>query len=97
MTDHDVLWLDVAMDDARTVSGGKRAHHLNCDIDNFPELQRCNLHASPKCLALDQFSDDKIQGINLFDLVDRDDVGMVEGRRSLCFQIEASQSVPIRC
>src|SRR5206468_12834032 len=36
--EHNVLRLDVAMDNARFVSGGKRACHLDRDVNSFTDL-----------------------------------------------------------
>src|SRR5881398_964463 len=39
VTDHDVLWLDVAMDDARSVSRGERTTNLNRDLQSLRQVQ----------------------------------------------------------
>src|SRR6266511_2599804 len=44
--DHDVLGVDVAMDDARGMRGCKRAADLNRDLEN-----PCQLHSSGNALA----------------------------------------------
>ena len=79
--DHDVLRLDVAMDDAGGVRGGERARHLAADVD-----RRCRA----VCGALDDraqrppvdelLHDEELAGRRLADFVDGDDVGVVERR-----------------
>ena len=67
------------MHDARRVRRRKRARGLNRDIEHLAELHRRASHALPQCLALNKLSRDEIHRVDLLDLVNRDDVGMVEG------------------
>jgi hypothetical protein len=54
--EHDVLRLDVAMDNAGFVSGGERACHLDRNIDGFANLHSPAQQTLPQGLAFDQFA-----------------------------------------
>src|SRR5215472_12691911 len=51
--EHDVVRLDVAMNNSRVVSGGKRTRYLNGDINSFTQLHRSAFQALTQRLALD--------------------------------------------
>src|SRR5262249_11980795 len=55
---HDVLRLDVAMNNSRLVSSRERACHLDGDINSFTQLHRSTSQAITQCLAFDQFAGD---------------------------------------
>jgi hypothetical protein len=77
--DHDVLGLDVPMDDAGRVSGGQRARHLPSDIHRR-RLRLRGLDESTQRLAVDELlHDEELAAGCLPDFVDGDDVGVIEG------------------
>ena len=77
---HDVLWFQVAVDDADEMRGGQGAGQLDSDVKG-----RSNRHRSPgqvlaECPAVDKLHRDEGQVGLLTHAVDRDDVRMVEAR-----------------
>ena len=75
---HDVLRLDVAMDDPRLMCCGQRGSHLFGDIEHFADLHRPALHALSQRLAFDKLGGDEVRPVRLADLINREDVRMVE-------------------
>src|SRR5262249_3777702 len=55
---HDVLRLDVAMDNSRLVRGGERAGGLDGDVKSFTQLDRSTRQTLTQRLAFDQFAGD---------------------------------------
>ena len=78
--DHDVLGLDVAVHDAAPVSGRERAGHLRADIDRLTDGDGPAVHLLPQRLPRDELGDDERAAVDLADVVDHEDVGMVERR-----------------
>src|SRR5215216_3802885 len=83
MTQHDVVRLDVAMDDADGVSCVKCAGHLNADVERFARCESAFSDAIAQCIAVDELGGDELLGIDLVDFVDSKNVWMVEGRSCL--------------
>ena len=54
--EHDVLRLDVAMDNAGFVGGSERSRHLNRDVNSFTQLHSPAHETLAQCLAFDQFT-----------------------------------------
>src|SRR5205085_2944050 len=92
-TQHDVVGLYVAMNDTEAVSGGKRASDLNGNVDCFAWWKRGEADAVPKSFAVDELSGDELFGVDLVDLIDREDVWMVERGGGLCFLLEAAHAI----
>ena len=57
---HDVVGLDVAMDDADAVSGAKGTGDLNSDVDRFARLERRCPYSLAQCFAVDEFGCDEL-------------------------------------
>ncbi len=89
-THHDVVRLDVAMDDLRRVCDRQGFGHLPCDADDAGERQPLRGEL-PQRRALDQLHRDVAVAADHAGLVDRDDVGMVEGRGERGFPHETVQ------
>jgi hypothetical protein len=53
---HDVLWLDVAMNNAISVSGGERTRDLYCNVDSFTQLYSPTGQTLAQRLAFNQFT-----------------------------------------
>src|SRR5882724_1772204 len=90
--DHDVLWLHVAMDDARFVCRRQRVCDLNANLEHFiqPQLRARKMMAQR--FALDVFSGNEMSGVGLSDLVDGENVRMVQSGRSFGFLNKTLQS-----
>src|SRR3954452_659006 len=56
--EHDVLRLDVAMDNSRVVSSGECTCHLNGDVNSFNQLHSAVRQMLTQRLAFDQFAGD---------------------------------------
>ncbi len=78
-THHDVVRLDVAMDDLRRVRDRQRFGHLPRDADDAGERQPLRRQL-PQRRSLDQLHRDVAIGADHARFVDGDDVGVVEGR-----------------
>ena len=77
--DHDVLGLDVPMDDAGRMRGGQRPRHLPSDIHRR-RLRLRGLDERTQGLAVDELlHDEELAAGCLPDFVDGDDVGVIEG------------------
>src|SRR3989442_5538200 len=75
--DHDVLGLNVSMDDAGGMRGGERAGCLHRDLENLEELHP-STEAMAQRLAVNEFSSDKTRGPGRTNLIDREDVRMIQ-------------------
>src|SRR5205823_7903173 len=76
--EHDVLRLDVAMDNAGFVGGGERTRHLDRGVNSFTQLHPPAHQTLTQCLAFDQFTGYVMSRMILADLVNRQDVWMIE-------------------
>src|SRR5438034_3664455 len=56
--EHHVLWLDVAIDNSRLVSGGERTRHLKRNVDSLTQLHRSARETLTQRFAFDQFAGD---------------------------------------
>src|ERR1051326_4450614 len=88
-TQHDVLGLDVAMNDPRLVRRGERARYAQRNLDGLGEWQRPAREAVPQRLALDVFAGDEVHAVVDADVEDGDDVRVVEHRRALRLALES--------
>src|SRR5687768_6956099 len=73
------------MDNPCRMSSGQRARTLNGDVEHFAELHWCVPHSFAQSFAIDELGGDKVHRVDLLDLVNRDDVGMIQRGSSLCF------------
>ena len=93
--DHDVLGLEVAVDDARVVGLGQPARRLRRELQGAPRHQRAFAQELAQRLSLHQLHRDVADAVRGADLVDRHDVGVVEGRGRARLLLEARQPVRI--
>ena len=96
--DHDVLRLDVAVDDILVMRDGKRLAHLRADFGNLALVERAALHdAGLEVGAADVLHDDEVRAVVLTPVVNVHDVGALQvgGRRGLL--AEALCECGVRC
>ena len=91
--DHDVLGLQIAMDDAGVVCPSKPVGDLHREIEEPLHGERSGGQQIAQRLALDELHRDVGKRARGADLVDRDDVGMVERRHRSGFLLEAPDPV----
>src|SRR5947199_6557630 len=75
---HDVLRLNVTVDNSRLMSSVERTRHLDGDVNSFTQLHSLALQTLTQRLAFDQFTGDVMSRVILADLVNRQDVWMIE-------------------
>src|SRR5262249_20501453 len=93
--EHDVLRLDVAMNNSRLVSGGERTRDLDSDVDSFTQLYRSAGQTLTQRLAFDQFAGDIMNRAILADLVNGQDVWMIEPYYCVRFLLKPLQVLRI--
>src|SRR6266576_1048646 len=76
--EHDVLRLDVAMDNSRLMGGGEGTCHLDREVNSFTQLNSRAHHTLAQRLAFDQFTGYVISQVIRADLVNRQDIWMIE-------------------
>ena len=86
--DHDVLGLEVAVDDAAGVGGGHRARQGQGDLEEAVEGDAAGLDELRQRLAVDELHGEKGRAFRLRDGEDGDDVGMAQGGDGLGFALE---------
>jgi hypothetical protein len=86
---HDVLGLDIAVDDAFPVRGGERSGGVREPADAHPERRVARLDRAPERAAGDELHDDIRRAIVLADVEDGDGVRVVEGRGRAGFAEQA--------
>src|SRR4030095_9066552 len=95
-TKHDVLWFDIAMDDARLMSSDESRSGLNRHIENLINLHFVASQASSQRLTVNELQGDEMTCISFVDLVDGDDVWVIQCGSSLRFLHEALHAVSLR-
>ena len=88
---HDVLGLDVPVDDALLVGMVQRVQHLLAEVDHlFPgEGAAPAVHVFLQGDAVDVLHHDELEPVGDRDVVDLDDVGVVQNGDGLGFVLEA--------
>src|SRR4029077_8090198 len=93
--EHDVLRLDVAMDNPSFMGGSERACHLDGDVNSFTDLHSPAHQTLPQCLAFDQFAGYVMSGVMLADLVNRQDIWMIKPNYRPRFSLKPLQALRI--
>jgi hypothetical protein len=70
---------------------------LDAQIEHRFDLQRLAIDPVPECVAFKEFHRDEGSSIDLVDFVDRADVWVVQGGRSLGFPLEKGPASGPRC
>ena len=93
--DHDVAGFQVAVLDPPGVRGGDGVGEWHGDLEELLERQPFARDELRKGLALDVLHGEEALAVGLFDRIDGDDVGMVEGGDRLDLALEAGEAVGI--
>jgi hypothetical protein len=95
--DHQVLGLEVPVDDPGGVRLGKALGSLDSDVEKPLRRQRLGRgNEVAKRLPFDQLHGDVERPVHGADVVDRQDVGVVQGRGRAGFLLEALAPLGIR-
>ena len=86
--DKQVLWLDVSVNDPLRVGRVETVGHLDGEAQQRPWLERPPAQVLAEGLAFEQLHRDEGPTVNLADLVDGADVGVIERRGGLGFDAE---------
>jgi hypothetical protein len=86
----DIGRLDVPVDDAFRVGSIERVGNLDRQTDEYIHLHGLSGDPMLQRRAVQKLHDQERMAVVLPDLIDRADVGMVEGRSSLSFSLETS-------
>ncbi len=91
--DHEVLGLDVAVDDALRVAVRERVGDLDADVDDLAEPQRALAQERAHVRSVDDRHDEEERALVPPDVVDGDDRGVVHLRDDLRLALEAQLRV----
>ena len=75
----NVARLEIPMDNPGAMRRGQALGDLHCDVDCFSRAQRAAIDRDAQSLALDQLGDNPISAVLVADVVNRNDIGMVQG------------------
>src|SRR5206468_3472522 len=92
---HDVFGFDVPVDDSRFVSCRQGARDLNPYLQHVAQFNPRAGHARAERLPVNELRDDHLLPLELLDLIDGDNVGMIESRGGLCLLLEAAPSLGV--
>ena len=88
---HHVLGLQVAMDDACVVRGRDRLRNLHGNRDRLPGVEAAAIEDRTQRDAVDELGREELHAAVVADVVDREDVGMIEGRNRARLALEAAE------
>src|SRR5262249_49573285 len=92
---HDVLRLQIPVNNSGRVSFGQSVSHVLQVAQEPCEISLPSVNQLPQCQAIDEFHGDKVSAGAFTNLVSMCDVRMVEGRRRCCFLFESPQPIVI--
>src|SRR5882724_7169391 len=95
--EHDVLRLDVTMNNSRLMGGSERTGHLDSDISSFTDLHSSAHQTLTQRLTFDQFAGDVMNRVILADLVNGQDVWMIERNDCVRFLFKPLQPLCVAC
>jgi hypothetical protein len=93
---HHVLGLEVPVHDPGAVGPGQAVGQLCRHLDGLSGRGAAGPQAIPQGPALDELHHQVATEIESADIVDRHDVGVVEGRGGACFALEAGEPFGVR-
>src|SRR5580658_389798 len=77
------------------VCGGQAIHQLHRQLDGFARRHSGRRNALAQSLAFQQFGNDEMNAIHIAHIVNRNDIGMVQGSHRPRFLLESAQTVGI--
>ena len=83
------------MDDAAFVRGIERVGDLASDWNRVIDRQRATLDPVGQCLAVDEFHDEKRRAVDVDDVVESGDVGMIERGEGFGFALKPGEAIGI--
>jgi hypothetical protein len=86
---------DVPVDDSLRMCRVQRIGDLDAQIEHRFDLRRLATNYVPECLPLQQFHRNESSSICLVDLVDRADVWVVQGGRSLGLPLKTAEGLSV--
>ncbi len=93
---HEVLGLQIAMNDTDFVGPRQSVGNLCRDGDCLTEWNGPRLEQRPHGLATNQFHGDEVRVVHATELVNGDDVRVIERGRGTGFQLKAGQGFRLR-
>src|SRR5262249_46874460 len=81
--------LQIPMDDARAMRGGKRVRDVGCDAYRLGGGQQAALEPRGERFALEILQDQEVRAVGLADVVERTDMWMRELRDCACLAVES--------
>src|SRR5208282_1369606 len=95
LSDKNICWLHVAMDDAFRVRCIQRVRNLRPEIQHLVRFQSRSLDAMLQGFALKHLHGDESFAFFFADVVNSADVGMIQSRRRLRLSPETTQGLRI--
>jgi hypothetical protein len=94
--DENIVRLQIAMDDVAFVRRGQATRDLRAELDGLAQRKGAAFERGPERLSLEQLGYHELQGALHADVVDREDVGVIEGRCRASFLSESLQPIGVR-
>ena len=94
--EHHVLGLQIAVNDAGLVRLRERIRQLAGDLKGLLQRRSSASQQLPECRAFDELHHDEELAVELPDVVDGDDAGVIQGGRRSCFVLEAPDGARVR-
>ena len=87
--DHQVFWLQIAMDNASFVGPGKSFGNLHGDSNHFADREITGGEKFAQGFSFDEFQDEEIDAVLVADIVEGADIWMREPGDGAGFVVEA--------
>ena len=88
-SEHDIVGLDIAVNDPLLVGGLKSPGQLDGQVQSLGQVEGAGAKKLPQVRAVDKLHGDEEPSVGFADLMDGGDMRMVQGGRGLRFPLEA--------